>query len=108
DPNAPSDFPAAGWPMAGVNPPDGLTYSVDWLICRDGYLSAWGWAVHRDAAVSAVRLLFVTPSTTTPVEIRYGVGRGDAPENSGFVVFGRAPRETVTGAVLEAPPPTRA
>jgi len=88
--------------MAGVNTPDGLTYSVDWLICRDGYLSAWGWAVHRDAAVSAVRLLFVTPSTTTPVEIRYGVGRGDAPENSGFVVFGRAPRETVTGAVLEA------
>jgi len=88
--------------MSRVTPVEELTYVVDWLFVREGYVSAWGWILHRDAPVSSVSVLLETRGMTARVDGRYGVPRRDAPENSGFILFGRAPEAPVRRVFLEA------
>src|SRR5439155_374157 len=91
DLDAPSGSHAAAGRMSHVILDEGVTYAIDWLFVRDGYVSAWGWFRHAVAPVSAVSVLLEAPGTTARVEGRYG-----------FVVFGRAPVEPVRRVVLEA------
>jgi glycosyltransferase involved in cell wall biosynthesis len=102
DADAPSGSHAAGGEMSRMILDEGVTYAIDWLFVRDGYVSAWGWFRHAVAPVSAVSVLLEAPGTTARVEGRYGVRRGDVTGSCGFVVFGRAPVEPVRRVVLEA------
>jgi glycosyltransferase involved in cell wall biosynthesis len=82
---------------------EGVTYDVDWLFVRDGYVSAWGWFLHATVPVSEVRVLLEgRGGAATPVKGRYGVPRGDVVGSCGFVIFGLAPVEPVRRVVLEA------
>src|SRR5258706_9217735 len=106
DLDAPSGSHAAAGRTSYVILDEGVTYAVDWLFVRDGYVSAWGWFRHAVAPVSAVSVLLQAPRTTARGEGRYGVPRGDVTRSCGLVVFRRAPLEPGRPVVLEASPPS--